>query len=116
LKKTQREEEIKMKIKKRDELLNKKSFLPSKDLAKPTNSMTVTELKNMNQGQPVSLRNTSLKMGGTPRPCFHPNGKIAVVSGNTIKVMSTLKSNKDFSLLDLLLKHKQVTKDEGLDT
>jgi hypothetical protein len=36
-----------------------------------------------------NLQKTSLKQGGMPRPCFHPNGSIVFVSGNKIKVVST---------------------------
>ena len=56
---------------------------------------------------------TSLKQGGMPRPCFHPNGGIVFVNGNKIKVVNTAPQ-KEFSLLDVLMKHRILAKDESL--
>lgn len=82
---------------------------------KPTNSETVN-LLNKIVGKPADLQKTSLKQGGMPRPCFHPNGGIVFVQGNKIKVVNTPQPDKSFSLLDVLLKHRVVSKDESLDS
>ena len=76
--------EVQEKIRERENLFKQASPLTCQ---KPSNKETMDYLNKL--GIRSGFAKTSLR-SGIPRPCFSPNGQIAFVSGDKIRVVSTL--------------------------
>jgi hypothetical protein len=82
------------KIAKREETFKKCNPVTT---SKPSNMETITFLKTL-AGSKLRLANTSLRQGGVPRPCWHPNGTLIFVKNNKIELVKTnaVENNKNF--------------------
>jgi hypothetical protein len=108
-----------LKNKKNEELLDKikardAQFAKEQMASRIPNNKATDIIKGMQAGRQALLAKTNLRSGGMPRPCFHPNGNMAFVSGKNIKIVSTKPQDKEFSILDVLLKWKQVAKEADM--
>ena len=78
---------------------------------KPSDEATIDFLKKM--GLNSGFAKTSLR-SGIARPCFNPNGQIAFVSGNKIRIVPTVvvesQPSKAFSPADAVLSYTQIEK------